>query len=691
MSATATKSATKTEAKSKPKSKTKTKKPSAAKIEANRRNSQKSKGPTTDAGKARSRYNALKHGMTAKTVLLPGDDPQEFAGRLRYLQDDLQARNSLEAVVIERLAGDLWKSDRSDQSFCNRIKLRLRHGPVDQSLKDADEAVELGQHLLWMPEFPLPVGALEGEAKGALAKFPFADVPGDPHHPARLLLKLQATVAGCDWLLTRWGELQFRLEQGGPWAMDDVWKMVRLLGKTAIEMKDDFQVALLVLASLALEPAAAPEAARKATVAEAMSAMSRDHRLTRVLEGITRLCEPFQQALARMPLEKLAPENAVQARQRLSAVVEEELGRIGRLRAKLQQIADADLAEAPVRLAFETGTEGDRQRRYVLSFERLINRRIDTFLKVRKASGSGELDLIELQQSMGGADKLTELLEDAGFINRPDPVLKSTNTATTAAVVESESNEELPSVSVVSEVVCGDESILRNEATAPSNDMVGSSQLRDEEAPGCEAEAPDTLCTSQLDRGDPPSEESQCDDLAQSRPNAPAAPLNGIAPSGERESSVSESTNASTAPAAAQSLTDGEPPSVSFLLESACGDNWILRNEPSAAADEPRDIENESPARLAASVEGDEKVRLDEPQAESGPKEIREPVAAADLVDTRGDPVPVPPAESPAPAVAPSAGVPTAVPRPWRTLTPEQLVHNQRVARYRAMKGLPPN
>ena len=416
MSATATKSATKTETKSKAKAR----KTSVAKIEANRRNSQKSKGPTTDAGKSRSRYNAIKHGMTAKTVLLPGDDPEEFAGRLRYLQDDLQARNSLEAVVIERLAGDLWKSDRSDQSFCNRIKFRLRHGPVDQSLKDADEAVELGQHLLWMPEFPLPVGVLEGEAKGALAKFPFTDVPGDPHHPARLLLKLQATVAGCDWLLTRWGELQFRLEQGGPWAMDDVWKMVRLLGKTAIEMKDDFQVALLVLASLALEPDAAPEPARKPTVAEAMHAMSRDHRLTRVLEGITRLCEPFQQALARMPLEKLAPENAVQARQRLSAVVEEELGRIGRLRARLQQIADADLAEAPVRLAFETGTEGDRQRRYVLSFERLINRRIDTFLKVRKASASGELDLIELQQSMGAA-KFTELLVDAGIMTRPDP------------------------------------------------------------------------------------------------------------------------------------------------------------------------------------------------------------------------------------------------------------------------------
>ena len=128
MSATATKSATKTEMKTR----TKARKTSVAKVEANRRNSQKSSGPKSDAGKARSRYNALKHGMTAKTVLLPGDDPEEFAGRLRYLQDDLQARNSLEAVVIERLAGDLWKSDRSDQSFCTRIKFRLRHGPVDR-------------------------------------------------------------------------------------------------------------------------------------------------------------------------------------------------------------------------------------------------------------------------------------------------------------------------------------------------------------------------------------------------------------------------------------------------------------------------------------------------------------------------------------------------------------------------------
>ena len=46
-------------------------------IVANRANAQASTGPKTDAGKARSSRNALKHGATAK-YLLPGESAQEF-------------------------------------------------------------------------------------------------------------------------------------------------------------------------------------------------------------------------------------------------------------------------------------------------------------------------------------------------------------------------------------------------------------------------------------------------------------------------------------------------------------------------------------------------------------------------------------------------------------------------------------
>ncbi len=51
---------------------------SEAQLEANRANAQHSTGPSTPEGKATSSQNALKHGLTGKTVLLPNEDPAEY-------------------------------------------------------------------------------------------------------------------------------------------------------------------------------------------------------------------------------------------------------------------------------------------------------------------------------------------------------------------------------------------------------------------------------------------------------------------------------------------------------------------------------------------------------------------------------------------------------------------------------------
>jgi hypothetical protein len=75
--------------------------------------------------------------------------------------------------------------------------------------------------------------------------------------------------------------------------------------------------------------------------------------------------------------------------------IDDEVNRLTRIRAHRQQFADLDWAEAPARLAFETGTEGDRLRRYDLSRDRELIRAIGKFVEVRKASIAGTFNLVE--------------------------------------------------------------------------------------------------------------------------------------------------------------------------------------------------------------------------------------------------------------------------------------------------------
>src|SRR5262249_2932177 len=83
---------------------------SPAKLAANRRNGQNSKGAKTEAGKSRSRWNALKHGVLARRLLvLKDDDSQTYTLLLENLRHDLNPGNALEEILVEKIAIAYWR------------------------------------------------------------------------------------------------------------------------------------------------------------------------------------------------------------------------------------------------------------------------------------------------------------------------------------------------------------------------------------------------------------------------------------------------------------------------------------------------------------------------------------------------------------------------------------------------------
>jgi hypothetical protein len=80
--------------------------------EANRLNAQKSTRPRTADGRARVASNALKHGLTGKQVVLPGEDPAEFDVLRSGLIAELAPQGALEEIFAEKVVADAWRLRR---------------------------------------------------------------------------------------------------------------------------------------------------------------------------------------------------------------------------------------------------------------------------------------------------------------------------------------------------------------------------------------------------------------------------------------------------------------------------------------------------------------------------------------------------------------------------------------------------
>ena len=155
-------------------------------FEANRRNAQKSTGPKTPEGKAAVSMNALRHGLRARTVVLPGEDPTEFHQLCNDLESEWTPQSRTEQFYVEQMAVSQWKLTRMEVVEVNIFKdddtksqlsrldcLWQAECRLERSYARAQRELERLQKSrpqpVQQPEDPAPAPAVEAEVGQAVS------------------------------------------------------------------------------------------------------------------------------------------------------------------------------------------------------------------------------------------------------------------------------------------------------------------------------------------------------------------------------------------------------------------------------------------------------------------------------------------------------------------------------------------
>jgi len=81
--------------------------------QANRQNARKSTGPISEEGKLVSRCNAVRHGLTAETVIGALEDAEDYRAFEAAIVADYDAQSAVERELVLRLASLLWRLRRA--------------------------------------------------------------------------------------------------------------------------------------------------------------------------------------------------------------------------------------------------------------------------------------------------------------------------------------------------------------------------------------------------------------------------------------------------------------------------------------------------------------------------------------------------------------------------------------------------
>ena len=176
----------------------------------------KSTGPRTPQGKQRSKFNALKHGLLSKAVLLKDESRADYESLLAGLMQDFQPLGTLETFLVENLAVLLWRMRRFLAAERAEISNTTEFLEVDSlskqhleawdyaraaiasggMLKNGDNPFvirEAKEILVWIRD-SITAGGLREDSR-LLKRLYGADADGGIPYGLRLLYEVSATIA----------------------------------------------------------------------------------------------------------------------------------------------------------------------------------------------------------------------------------------------------------------------------------------------------------------------------------------------------------------------------------------------------------------------------------------------------------------------------------------------------------------
>jgi hypothetical protein len=319
----------------------------------NRRNAQKSTGPRTPEGKNRSRFNAVKHGMTAKTLVLLDEDADVLQMRVETWIADLQPQNDVEHYLVEQAVHLSWRLDRAERAEVARLSHIIRSVPIAEANRQQEVVAALGywllsdRHVAGNTDLRTDLLNVLVPAQESRTDCRHLDIRD---HPEAIVFRLESTAVGCQWLLDRWTELRAVLDQGAPWLWDEKVKALRLLGKRPLDMDPQKWQGYIE---------------------------DRDEVDDLKLEDL------IEEQLDRQLDQRLAAKNPATLAV-LRSIADQAIARLETLAAGHRKRAEADAAQQAALLSFDASNEGERLRRYQFSCSRSLFRSLDTLIKVRR-------------------------------------------------------------------------------------------------------------------------------------------------------------------------------------------------------------------------------------------------------------------------------------------------------------------